>query len=168
MAPKYLYLLTLSPVVILLDQITKIAVYSKLDKGDSVTVIPNLLNIVHVHNKGMVFGQMSHMKPVFFIGLSVVAFAVLINLFRQITPGQKGLALTVALVFAGAVGNLIDRVRLGFVIDFIDMYVGRHHWPSYNVADIAIVIGAVLLALEMFKKPEEDSPSGESKPAPQR
>ena len=153
LAPKWIFLATITPVFLLLDQLAKWLVFNRIGRAERIELIPGLLQLGHVHNTGMVFGQLSRMPPWFFIILSGLAFVVVFFLFRQITEAQKTLALSVSFILAGALGNLIDRARLGFVIDFIDMHIGSHHWPSYNVADITICIGAGLLVIEMWRKP---------------
>jgi len=146
--------------IIGVDRITKIFLNTHLSLHQRVPVIKNFLYLTLVHNRGAAFGILKNQIPLF-IAASIVAIALLIVHLRsarlaagKITPA--GLAL--GLILAGAVGNLIDRVFLGYVIDFLD--VG--FWPVFNVADSSITIGAVLLAYTLFKRPRPESPANPS------
>ena len=149
-----IFLIILVPVIVL-DQWTKFYINSFMSLHDSFPVIKGLFNITYVRNPGVAFGFLSSASPtlrsIFFISVTVIA--IMLILYFIATSRKEGLLLTVSLslILSGAVGNLIDRVRLGEVIDFLDVYVGSYHWPAFNVADSAISIGAVILLLEMFK-----------------
>jgi signal peptidase II len=132
-----------------LDLLTKALVLERLPLGAQVTLVPGFFNLVHVHNKGAAFGLLSGLPAIytrlFFILTSGLVLAVVGNLWRRLPQGNWQMALGYSLVMAGALGNLIDRVRLGVVVDFLDFHWGRYHWPAFNVADSLVCLGAGLL-----------------------
>ncbi len=143
--------------VVLLDQVTKAMVLKLMPLFKSVVVIPGLFNLTHIHNPGGAFGFLAQSDSPWrhWIFLSAVIFAmVLILYFYHQTPGtHQYLRFGLALIFGGAAGNLIDRLRLGEVVDFLDFYVAHLHWPTFNVADSAVTIGAgIFIAHIVFKK----------------
>ena len=149
--------------VIALDAWTKWLVSSRIDLHDSITIIPNVFQLVHVRNNGAAFGiganAESHIVPLLLnVGAIGVFFVVVAYAFRTAVT-DRVLQIGLHLILGGAIGNLIDRFRLGYVVDFLDVYVNwggvPHHWPAFNVADSAICIGIGLLFLDMRKKPEE-------------
>lgn len=146
--------LWLSLLLIVADQVTKWLAVANLEYLTPVPVIDGFWNWTLVHNYGAAFSFLSDAggwQKWFFAGLATVV-SVAMALWLRLTPRADWRnALPLALVIAGAIGNLIDRVRYGYVVDFIDWYVGKHHWPAFNVADSAIVVGAVLLVLFSFK-----------------
>ena len=146
--------LWLSLLLIVADQVTKWLAVANLEYLTPVPVIDGFWNWTLVHNYGAAFSFLSDAggwQKWFFAGLATVV-SVVMALWLRLTPRADWRnALPLALVIAGAIGNLIDRVRYGYVVDFIDWYVGKHHWPAFNVADSAIVVGAVLLVLFSFK-----------------
>jgi signal peptidase II len=151
---KLRYLLV-SLAVIVLDQWTKWLVELHLPEGVQV-VVPGLFNLTHVRNTGVAFGLFAvHGVDTgsswLLTGLGLVALAAVGVYFGLASPRERSLLVALALVVGGAVGNLIDRVSSGAVTDFIDVYVGTHHWPSFNVADSAISIGIVLLAVDSLR-----------------
>jgi signal peptidase II len=154
MKPKYLILSIISVVVIFLDQATKLFIDRTMDLHSSITVLENFFNITYIRNKGAAFGFLaeSSFRLPFFILISIIAGVVIIGIFRKLRPEQKLTAVSLSLIFAGALGNLIDRIRLGEVIDFLDAHWYEHHWPSFNVADSAICVGVFLLALDMLRE----------------
>ena len=138
-----------STLVMVSDYITKRLIVDKLALYDSIPVLP-FLNIVYVENKGAAFGMFASLGNHFFITLSFVVLASILFYMSKIPKGLELFA--VSLIFGGAVGNLIDRLMLGKVIDFIDFYVGTWHWPAFNVADSALTVGIVLFILATFKQ----------------
>ncbi|ABQ28457.1 signal peptidase II [Geotalea uraniireducens] len=149
---KYLILLTVSILVIGIDQATKLFVNKVMDLHSSITVVQNFFNITYMRNKGAAFSFLSNFnyRIPFFILVSLVAVVVIISVIYKLRPDQKFAALSLSLILSGALGNLIDRVRLGEVIDFLDAHWYEHHWPAFNVADSAICVGVFLLAIDMF------------------
>ena len=152
MKPKYLILSIISVVVLFLDQATKVFIDRTMDLHSSIAVVENFFNITYIRNKGAAFGFLaeSSFRLPFFILISIIAVIVIIGIFRKLRPEQKLTAVSLSLIFAGALGNLIDRIRLGEVIDFLDAHWYEHHWPSFNVADSAICVGVFLLAIDML------------------
>ena len=142
--------------VILLDQMTKAWILASLRLHEGFAVIGGLFNIVHVRNPGAAFGFLAGTPPlfryVFFIAVTVAAILLIFHYLRVSRIQESSLILALALILAGAVGNLIDRVRFGEVVDFLDVYVGSHHWPAFNVADSAISVGAAILVLALLRK----------------
>jgi len=129
-------------VIIALDQITKSAITSRFVLHESYPVIDGLFNLVYVLNPGAAFGFLADasktFRYIFFIGISVVALLLIVYYLVKSNPRNLMLAGSLTLIFGGAVGNLIDRIRFGAVVDFLDVYVGSAHWPAFNVADSAI------------------------------
>lgn len=146
---KNVHWLWLSAAVMLADQVTKQLVIRSIALFESVPVLP-MLNWVHLQNRGAAFSMMSHMPPWFFVLLGVgVAVGILVWLRRN-PLGQRLVAAGLALILGGALGNVIDRVRLGHVTDFIDFHVSGWHFAAFNIADMAITVGAGLLILDML------------------
>jgi signal peptidase II len=160
---KRLPYLLISAGIICLDAWTKWLVSTRIDMHDSIPIIPNLFQLVHVRNTGAAFGiganAQSQIVPTLLnLGAIAVFFVVVVYAFRA-AVSDRLLQTGLHLILGGAIGNLIDRFRLGYVVDFLDVYVNwggqPHHWPAFNVADSAICIGIGLLFLDMRKKPEE-------------
>jgi signal peptidase II len=147
---RFLWLfVSLAGCVLGLDQVTKALVSAALRLHESRPIIPGLLSFTLVHNTGAAFGilagERSPLRTGFFLVVSVLALGVVLWLLWRLRPGQKVEAVALSLIFGGAVGNVIDRVRLGKVIDFIDLFYGSYHWPAFNAADAAISVGVFLL-----------------------
>lgn len=142
-------------VTILLDQWTKQEVLEKFFLGESKEVLKGWFNLTYVRNKGAAFGFLhsapeSFREP-FFLAVPLIAIFILGFLYYQLKPHEKVSAWGLSLILSGAAGNLIDRVRLGYVVDFIDVYYEPWgHWPAFNIADSAIVVGVGLLFINSF------------------
>lgn len=149
---RFRILTIISIVILILDQVTKIAVDASFRLHESVPVIRGLFHLTYVRNKGAAFGIFadSAIRIPFFISVSLIAILAMLWYLRRLRDDQRLAVYAISLVFAGAVGNLIDRIRLGEVIDFLDVFWGRHHWPAFNIADSAITVGVALLILEMW------------------
>lgn len=146
--------LTISAAVIVLDQITKQWVSQSLGLMDAIPVTP-YFNLVLAHNAGAAFSFLAGAggwQRGFFSLIALVAAVVIVHLLRK-HYGEKMFSLALVLILGGALGNLIDRVLFGHVIDFLDFYVQAWHWPAFNVADMAISAGAGLLIWDSLKKP---------------
>jgi signal peptidase II len=141
----YVLLIVLS--VIVLDQITKYLIASYLSPFDSIEIFP-FLHIVNVRNTGAAFGSFRNVGSSFFIVISVIAIIFVMSLLVKRTYNNIGLSL----VLGGAIGNLIDRILYGKVVDFIDFSVGSFHWPAFNVADSALTVGIAVILLASFMK----------------
>ena len=140
--------LWLSAGVMLADQITKQLVIRSIERFESIPVLP-VLNWVHMHNRGAAFSMMSQMPPWFFVLLGVAVSVGILVWMRRNPFGQRLVASGLALILGGALGNVIDRVRLGHVTDFVDFHIDDWHFAAFNVADAAITVGAGLLILDM-------------------
>jgi signal peptidase II len=148
------------------DQVTKYLVFKHLWPGRIVEVIPHFFNLVLSQNTGGAFSIFPE-RPLVFTILSIVAIALLCYLFTQLA-GKPAASFAAAAIFAGAVGNLADRFRLGYVVDFVDLHVGPWHWYVFNVADAAITVGAISLFVLTFlderhrkRKAREEKPPTE-------
>jgi signal peptidase II len=141
-------------VLIALDQITKAAISSRFLMHESYAVVNGLFNLVYVMNPGAAFGFLAGasvtFRYIFFSGVTFIAILLIIYYLVKSKPGSIVTVLSLTLIFAGAVGNLIDRIRFGAVVDFLDVYIGTWHWPAFNVADSAITGGAILMIWEMI------------------
>ena len=133
--------------ILILDQITKFWIATRLSLIDSITIIENFIHIRHVRNTPGAFGSLSWLSMDLFIVLTIVSVVVIGFLYFRLNPKQQAAAAGLSLILGGALGNLIDRIRLGSVIDFIDVHYYSYHWPAFNVADSAITVGSLLLAL---------------------
>lgn len=146
--------------VVLLDQITKSLIVSNFLLHESLPVVDGLFNITYVRNPGAAFGFMSGASPafrgIFFSLVTLIAVSLILYHLVKNRIADPFLAFALALVVAGALGNLLDRLRYGEVIDFLDVYISGYHWPAFNIADTAISIGAVFLIVEMVRRREHD------------
>jgi len=160
MKRKYWVLLIFCFGILVLDQWTKSLIIQKLLLYQKVEVIQGFFNILHVRNTGGAFGifggEKGGLGSILFVVVSLVAIGVIVFLFVRIKEGEKTLALSFSLILSGAIGNLIDRLRYGEVIDFLDFYLSSTHWPTFNVADSAICIGIGLMALELLKRDHKE------------
>lgn len=154
------YLIIASTVVIL-DIWTKALVLARIQLYDAIPVIPGFFQLVHVRNTGAAFGiganASSKLVPLLLHAGAIAVFGVVVVYALRSAVTDRLLQVGLHLILGGAVGNLLDRFRFGYVVDFLDVYIGRYHWPAFNVADSAICIGIVLLFLDMRKKPEREA-----------
>jgi signal peptidase II len=152
MKPRYTLFVAISVVGLLLDQAVKLYVDRSMQLFDSIPVVNGFFNITYVRNRGAAFSFLSDAswRLPFFMAVSAVAVIVILVAFHRLRDDQKLAQVSLAMIFSGAIGNLIDRVRLGEVIDFLDVHWYRHHWPAFNVADSLICVGVFLLALDML------------------
>jgi len=150
--------------VILSDQLSKAWILATLKIHEGFAVFDGFFNIVHVRNPGAAFGFLASASPLFrsffFLAVTVAAVLLILHYLRRTAIQDQTLVFSLALILGGAVGNLIDRVRFGEVVDFLDVYIGAHHWPAFNVADSAITVGAILLALLLLKRRNERGADG--------
>jgi signal peptidase II len=157
---KYIRLVIIAGVIVMLDQLTKALVLNYLPYGHSTTVIPDFFNLTHIHNPGGAFGFMANMgsrvRTILFLFVSSLAVGLIFYFYRKTPRSHIWLAFGFALIFGGAIGNLIDRIRFGIVVDFLDFYIGKWHWPAFNIADSAISVGIVIFIFHLiFKKMPE-------------
>lgn len=145
--------LWLSLLVIVLDQLTKLWASSDLIYGRPVPLLPSF-NLTLMHNTGAAFSFLDSAggwQRWLFAVIALVVSTVLVLWMRRLTTAQRWLAAALALVLGGALGNLIDRLYLGYVIDFVDVYYDKWHWPAFNVADSSIFIGVVMLIIDSLR-----------------
>jgi len=157
---KYTRLVIVAGLVVLADQISKALILHYLPLHHSIPVIDGLFDITHILNPGGAFGLMADMsavaRTIVFLFISSMAVGLIFYFYHK-TPGSyKFLSTGFALIFGGAIGNLIDRFRFGTVVDFLDFYIGNHHWPAFNIADSAITSGIFIFIYHLlFKKMPE-------------
>lgn len=168
MKRKYLLLAAITVSTILLDQVTKYIVIDRFRLGETISVLSGFFNLTYVRNTGAAFGLLAHADPTFripfFVVVPFVALAAIAYIFRKIPEDDVKLSVALSLVIGGAIGNLIDRVTLGYVVDFLDFHWRyRHHFPAFNVADSAICIGVGVLMLDLAVRDEETPPKGKKK-----
>jgi signal peptidase II len=147
--------------VFVLDQFTKKLVSQGMMQHQSIEIIPNLLNITYINNRGAVFGLGSNLSSPYLSWilsvLSILSLAVIVMYFLRVSAGNAKMYSGLAFVLGGALGNLYDRLKNGYVVDFIDLHWFDNHWPFFNVADMSICIGVGLLLLAMSHKPRTDA-----------
>lgn len=145
--------LGIATIIVLIDQITKVTISKLFTYGESLPVT-SFFNLVLAHNKGAAFSFLateSGWQRYFFTAIAIIAAVFIIYMLKR-HAGQRLFCWALALILGGAIGNLIDRVLYGYVIDFLDFYIGNWHWPAFNVADMAIVGGAGLFILDELRR----------------
>jgi len=150
--------LALTLLAIVLDQISKQMIVAQMELYQSIEVMP-FFNLFYVHNYGAAFSFLSDQagwQRWFFTTVTTLISLGILYWLSKLKPSQTLLIIALSLVLGGALGNLYDRVMYGYVIDFIDWYVGDSHWPAFNIADASISLGAALLILDTFLNPEND------------
>lgn len=156
------------PLIILallsVDQLTKALIARNIMIQDSKSIIPGFFNLAHIRNRGAIFGFFSRAESsilfIFLTLVSLVALGLVIYYFFKTPSSETLMKVSLSLILAGALGNLTDRFFRGYVIDFLDFYIKNWHWPSFNVADACITIGAFLLIfILIFRRRKECTPS---------
>lgn len=146
---RYAILAAFTLLLVAVDQLTKAYIAQTMRLHESIPVIPGFFNLTHIRNPGAAFGLLasssSGFRTVFFLLTSLFAIGLLLTIFFRLQPTDWWGQLTVAGILGGAIGNLIDRIRYGEVIDFLDFYINGYHWPAFNVADMAISLGVCSL-----------------------
>ena len=144
----------LGAAVIILDQITKALVRDAVPLYENRIIVPGFLNLVHVRNEGMAFGLLNtadfEYKWLVTSGLAALALFGIVYYARHLRPDEHAARMGLSLILGGALGNLIDRLWVGYVVDFVDVYAGTWHFWAFNVADAAINIGAALVFLDLL------------------
>ncbi len=154
---KYMRLAGVAGLIVIVDQITKALIVKSMPLYHSVPVIPGFFNITHIQNPGGAFGflanQSSSLRTIVFLLISSLAVGLIFWFYKNTPKTHPWLANAFAMIFGGAIGNLIDRIRFRKVVDFLDIYLGDLHWPAFNIADSAISIGiAIFIFHLLFKK----------------
>ena len=148
-----LYAIVLS--IIFLDQATKLLIRNTLRLGQSIPIIPHVFDITYVLNPGAAFGLLAGRDPSFrnpfFIAISILAILLILYYYYHHRERRTLQVLGLSFILGGAVGNLIDRLSIGMVVDFLDFHYGRYHWPAFNVADSAITIGVLLMMVDIVR-----------------
>ena len=155
--PYWLRWLALSAVIIVIDQVTKLMILARFRPGERLTVIQDWFDLILAFNSGAAFsllGDASGWQRYLFSGLAIAVSIGLVWFLRK--PGSFALHLGLAMILGGAIGNLIDRLRIGEVVDFLLVYHGGWAWPAFNAADSAITGGAALLILDSFRQQRSD------------
>ena len=146
----------LAGVLAALDQLTKYLLVNAIPLHTGVPIIPGFFNLVHVHNTGGAFSILAGpgypWRQYVLVGLTIVVVAAIAYAYGKAGKTDNWTRIAYVCITGGAIGNLIDRIRLGEVIDFLDVYVGTRHWPAFNVADAAISTGAVMLLVSLVRK----------------
>jgi signal peptidase II len=149
----------LAAAVFAADWATKRLIEARMSVMDVHTVIPGFFDIVHARNRGAAFSMFadstSPWRPFFLIGLSLAALVLVASILRKASSLDRPTALGLALILGGALGNVFDRIVSGAVTDFLDFYIGDLHWPAFNVADSAIVVGSGLLLLSLLRPKQQ-------------
>ena len=146
-------ILTVGGLLLLLDQFSKYYLENLLPLGHSIPIIENLFQLTLIHNPGGVFGLFRRSGPFLFVIISILIITLLLFFWKKLLPG-KGFSgkLSLGLVMGGALGNLVDRLRFGYVIDFLDFSLRGHHWPVFNLADLGITTGVAIICYKIFRK----------------
>ena len=154
---KWLLFVVLAGVVLILDQITKQYIHATFGLYESRPVWESFFHLTYVRNSGAAFGFLSWLDPkflkIFFLSVTGVAMIVLLIYYARVPRAQTLTLWGLALIAGGALGNGVDRLWIGQVIDFIDIHVSGYHWPAFNVADSAICIGVGFLLIDSFRSP---------------
>lgn len=151
---RYIKLLIIAGSICILDQVTKALIVATVAVYDTIPVIPGFFNLTHIYNPGGAFGFLarttSELRHMFFLVSSFAAMGLILFLYVKTPPKQRLLELALSLILGGAIGNIVDRIRIGKVIDFLDVYIKDLHWPAFNVADSAITIGICLFIYHLL------------------
>ena len=146
---KYRYFALVTVISLILDQLSKIYIDSSFVIGESHQVINNFFHITYVRNPGAAFGMLSDsaIRIPFFLSISVIAVIAILWYVRKVAAEKQWQLVALGLILSGALGNFIDRARLGEVIDFLDVHWYNYHWPAFNVADSAICVGVAIMLI---------------------
>jgi signal peptidase II len=160
-AARIVILAAVSLATVLLDQATKFHIMQSMRLHESIPIIPNFFSLTYIRNPGAAFGLLASsgqiFRLIFFSFTSLFALGLLGTIFFRLRQDDWLGHLSIAAILGGAIGNMLDRLRYGEVIDFLDFYIQSYHWPAFNVADSAISIGVFFLILHfVFEKRETD------------
>jgi signal peptidase II len=149
-------MLVIAALVVVLDRVTKLWIVAHILPGHGIVVIPRVFRLTHVLNTGAAFSMFEgSASPILvrnlLIGFSIIAVIVVLVLIWKMGRSLSLMSVALALILGGAIGNLYDRIRYLHVVDFLEVHIVHYHWPDFNVADSAIVVGACLLLLEMLR-----------------
>ncbi len=147
--------------IVAIDQYTKMCIHSKFDLGETIRVIDGYFNITYVRNTGAAFGILGHaqqtFREIFFLSIPPIAVFIIVAFLYNLPETEKLEIYALSIISGGAIGNYIDRLHFGYVVDFLDFHLKDFYsWPAFNVADSAIVVGVCVLSLLMFVKKKKD------------
>ncbi len=150
---KYFWLAVIAGGIVIADQVTKFIILREVALHASIPVIPGFFHITHIQNPGGAFGflanQSAMVRGILFLFVSTLAVGLVLWFYHKTPPTHRWLAAGFALIVGGAIGNLIDRVRFGKVVDFLDFFIRGWHWPAFNVADSAITVGITIFIIHV-------------------
>jgi signal peptidase II len=154
---KYLVLAAISGALITLDQLVKMYVHTHFSLGESVVVVEKFFNLTYVRNTGAAFGIFGESHPlfreIFFLSMPPIALIVILTILRSVSERDRVNIIALSLIFGGAIGNYIDRLRFRYVIDFLDFHLANQYtWPAFNIADMGIVCGVATLVFLEFSR----------------
>jgi len=154
---RYIFLAGVVGTIFVLDQVTKAWIQETMRLHESIPIIERFFSLTYIRNAGAAFGLFAEhgngLRMAFFVTISIIAIVFLLTFFMRMPKEALLGRLSVAMVMGGALGNLVDRVRFGEVVDFLDFYIGTYHWPAFNVADSCISVGVSLLILYFIRTP---------------
>jgi signal peptidase II len=169
-ALRYALLALIGVTVVIVDQVTKLWVMQSMRLHESIPIVPNLFSLTYIRNPGAAFGLLAGssnaFRMVFFGVTSLFALGLLGTILVRMPEEDRIGQLSIAGILGGAIGNLIDRLRFGEVIDFLDIYIEPYHWPAFNVADSAITIGVVFLIIHFAFERKETPPAPQESSSP--
>ncbi|MEW6732564.1 MAG: signal peptidase II [Acidobacteriota bacterium] len=147
--------------IVVCDQVAKRWAYMRLRLGSDISVIDGFFKLSYTENPGIAFGLFSDSQHILKIWLlaaiSIIAIGLVVYFAIKSPPDKRLLLIALMFVLGGVIGNLIDRIVYGVVIDFIEFYIGERHWPNFNIADTAICVGAVLLSIDILREPKNEA-----------
>ena len=147
----YIFLIVVGGTIFVLDQLSKFYIQNAFYVGKSVSIIGNFFRLTYIRNPGTAFGLFPDQK-FFFMIISFLTIALIFSFYKKISHNERWLSISLSLILGGASGNLIDRLRIGEVIDFLDFGFGCHRWPAFNLADSAICVGVGIFCITIFRK----------------
>ncbi len=166
---RYLILAVVGLGTVVLDQVTKLYIMGAMRLHETIPIVPNLFSLTYIRNPGAAFGILasssSLFRLIFFGVMSVFALGLLLTIFFRLQDDDWVGQVFISGILGGAIGNLLDRVRYGEVIDFLDFYVDAYHWPAFNVADTAISLGVGFLILHFAFEKKEPEPGLQQDPS---
>lgn len=161
---KYVFLIAWSTFAVAIDQVTKLFVHTRFQLGESITVVQNFFNFTYVRNPGAAFGFLAETPPQFregfFLAIPPIAMVIILLILKGVEDRDRWQIFALSSIFGGAIGNYIDRIRFGYVIDFLDFHLfEKYSWPAFNIADSAIVLGVGILMVLMWTEKRTASAS---------
>lgn len=143
--------LALAGLILIIDQLSKYYIQKLIPLEQSLPVIKNIFHLTHIRNTGAAFGLLGH-QTAFLILISIFTIILILSLQKKFSQKHPGWTFPLGLILGGATSNLVDRLRFGYVVDFLDFSLYSHHWPAFNLADSAITIGVITLCWKMLRE----------------